>query len=297
MSRIRSISSVAALTLVLGACGTSSATVATVNGVAIDASEVVALRASFSDGVTYSGEAFRQDLTPLIFLQAELQQAEADFGLTGLDSDERANEKLANPTVEEQGLITSVAGDPDRTEATLRVVATQLVVREEVIGQLTRELFASEPELFVQVCARHVLVATEEEALAAKERIEAGEDFGAVADDVSLDTASPGGELPCPTAATALLEPFGTNAATAPIGELTGPFQTPAGWHLLIVDDRATPSSVDEVLADPGAWVSRDLVLAEWSVWLDAAVAAADIEVASQVGTWFPEADAILPPP
>lgn len=297
MSRFRLISAAAALALLVGACGSSASTVATVNGEPIDESEVLALRTSFSEGVTYSGEAFRQDLTPLIFLEAELQQAESEFGLADLDSDGRANEKLANLTAEEQSLVAQVSADADRTEATLRVVATQLVVRDEVIAQLTVELYEAEPELFAQVCARHILVATEEEAIAAMERVESGEDFGTVADEVSTDTSGSGGSLPCPAAATGYVEPFATVVAGAPLGTPTGPFQTQFGWHIVIVDERATPSSLDEMLADPYAWVGRDIVLAEWSVWLDAAVAEADIEVASQVGTWFPEADAILPPP
>jgi len=287
--------------LLVVSCASDGGSAATVNGVVIAEGDVLALRHSFDDS-TVDGEAFRQDLTPLIFLEAQLQTAEVEFGLTGLDGDERLANKRANMTEEETRVFDSVTSDPDRTAAIEPVLLTQFVVREEVTKALfgdpaaAAELLASTPEQVSQVCARHILLPTESEAAAARERVLAGEDFATVASEVSLDTQSPGGALPCPSNAAAYVEPFGFIVATQPLGELSAPFLTQFGWHIAIVDERVAPSSPEDITADPFAYVDPILIADRFSIWVDAAVASSEIDVASQVGTWFPEADGILPP-
>jgi hypothetical protein len=291
-----------AISMVISACG-GATSVATVNGEPIDLAEVAALRHSFGEDVTLDSESFRQDLTPLIFLEAEIQAALEDFGLSDLDSDVRVDEKLANPTPEEQEIFDQVAGNPDRTDAVLRVVAAQLIVRDEVSRQLLLAdpafltgLFDTDKKSISSVCARHILTLTREEIDAARARVAAGEDFGAVADEVSIDTTLSGGALPCPTPASTYVEPFGSTSATAPIGVLTEPVQTEFGWHILIVDDRTAPASAEELVADPLAYVDPVLVGERWGAWLNEAIDRADIVVSSRVGTWFADGDGILPP-
>jgi parvulin-like peptidyl-prolyl isomerase len=304
MSRTRPVLAVAVLVLsfVLVSCAEATS-VATVNGEPIQLEQVTALRHSFNEGATVDSEAFRQDLTPLIFLEAELQAAEEDFGLTGLDSDERIDALLADPTPAEQQIFDQVSANPDRTDEVLRVVAVQLIVRQEVTEQLLAEdpgfladLFANDPTSLATVCARHILTLTREEIDAARERVIAGEDFATVADEVSIDTGAAGGVLPCPAQASTYVEPFGSTSATAPIGEVTEPFQTEFGWHIVIVDERRAPASLEELAADPTAWLDPAVAGELWGAWLDGAVAGAVIVVDSEVGTWFAEGDGILPP-
>ena len=145
--------------------------------------------------------------------------------------------------------------------------------------------------------ALHILTETRREAEPARDRREAGEDFSMVAGEVSLDTQSPGGVLPCPSLASSFVAPFGVTTATAPLGEIVGPIQTQFGWHIIIVDDRVAPSSVEELREDPTRFIDPSTVSDLWVLWLDAAVRDSDIWVASQVGRWVPEADGILPPP
>jgi peptidyl-prolyl cis-trans isomerase SurA len=125
----------------------------------------------------------------------------------------------------------------------------------------------------------------------------AGEDFAVIAADVSLDTGSPGGQLPCPSAATTYVEEFAQAVTTAPLGEITEPFETQFGWHIVIVDDRVAPESLEELLADPVTYVDPTIANQMFSAWLQEAIGRADIEVRSQVGAWAPEAGAIAPPP
>lgn len=289
---------------VAGAACADATVVATVNDVSIEGSSVAALRHSFQGTPTVTAEGYRSDLTNLIFVAAEKDAAEEDFGLSGLDDPERIEQKRANPDPLEAPVFEAVEADPDRTEASIDVLAEALIIREEVTRALLiddetflRNLFATQLGQMTQVCARHILVPTEEEAETARERLVEGEDFAVVAADVSLDTGSPGGQLPCPAAATTYVEEFAQAVTTSPLGEITEPFETQFGWHIVIVDERVAPATVEELLADPVAYVDPTTVNQMFSVWLQEVIAGADIEVRSQVGEWVPEAGAIAPPP
>jgi len=239
----------------------------------------------------------------LIYLEAQKNSAYEDFGLTGLDDPDAIAAKIANPAPEEADIFASVAATPGRTEATVDAVAEQFIVRDEVTAQLAHDVayltdvFEKQQEMLVDVCVRHILTATAEEALAAKARVDAGEDFAAVADEISLDTVSPGGQLPCPAPAGGYVPGFSTSAAVAPIGELTDPVPSEFGWHIMIVDERTGPESLEALIADPITYLHPSLVTDLWVVWVNDAIRSADIAVSSQVGTWTHDSHGILPPP
>jgi peptidyl-prolyl cis-trans isomerase C len=91
-----------------------------------------------------------------------------------------------------------------------------------------------------QVRAAHILLPSQDEAEAARERVTTGgEDFGQVARQLSLDPATTGngGELgwftreevpPAVADAAFALEP----------GQISEPVQSPYGWHLVKVEER-----------------------------------------------------------
>ncbi len=300
--RTRSLLLVAAVALVAAACSSASV-VATVDGATIDNETIVALRTSFQESPNYDAEAYRGDLTNMIFLEAQKNAAERDFGLTGLDDPKTIATKIANPTPDEAQIFATVADAEDRTEATAEAVAEQLVIRDAVQAELVKDpafladTFENQPEMLTSFCARHILTETPEEAQAAKDRIEAGEDFAAVAADVSIDTGSEGGALPCPLPAGDVVPEFANAAMAAPIGEVTGPVQSQYGWHIILVDERTAPATLEELSADPLKYLHPGLVSQLWVDWIDGAVREADIKVASKVGTWARESHGILPPP
>ena len=86
------------------------------------------------------------------------------------------------------------------------------------------------------VWARHILVETEEEAQAALDRINAGEEWGDVCAEVSTDTsnASNAGDLGWFTEGT-MVQPFNDAAFSQEIGTISEPVQTDFGWHLIQV--------------------------------------------------------------
>jgi parvulin-like peptidyl-prolyl isomerase len=159
------------------------------------------------------------------------------------------------------------------------VAVEQLLVAPEVVDGL----FA-EPAVLTTVCSRHILVANEEEAEIVASRLAAGEDFGTVADEVSLDTSTSGGDLGCVTAS-AFVGQYAEAAMTAPIGEVAGPVATDFGFHLLLVYERTAPTR-EEYLADPRSVITDEALAGVWTDWYNGELGAADVWVSPDYGTW-----------
>lgn len=294
-----------AVAAVAAACaGTTAAPVATVGGVPIEEATVLALRHSYADGPTVDGETFREDLSRLVFAEAMVQYAETQLGVTGLDDPERIDAKLADLRDEERQVVEAVLSDPDNTQAQERLAGQLLLIRDEVSSELVRSeegfldgLLVDRPETITKVCARHVLVGSLEEADAVAARLRAGEDLAAVAAEVSLDTQSPGGALPCPMPVSPLTPAFAAAVMTAPLGEVLDPVETEFGWHVIVVDERIAPASLEDLRDRPLDYLDPSAVGERFSPWLNDAVDAAEIEIRPDVGTWVPEAAGIRAPP
>ncbi len=84
--------------------------------------------------------------------------------------------------------------------------------------------------------AHHLLVPTEEEAKKALARIKGGEDFGKVADEVSKDPGSKGGDLGWFTKDRMVPE-FADAAAKLQPGQLSEPVKSQFGWHIIKLDE------------------------------------------------------------
>lgn len=111
-----------------------------------------------------------------------------------------------------------------------------------VTPERVRRLYDSQADvtrLGDEVKARHILVATESDAIAIVAALQAGGDFGAYARARSLDraTAPLGGEIGWFTKD--MMTPSLADAAfSTPIGSTAEPFQSDFGWHVLEVLDR-----------------------------------------------------------
>ena len=109
-------------------------------------------------------------------------------------------------------------------------------------------------EFPAEVCASHILIPTEEEALAAKKRIDGGEAFAKVADELTQDPGGKGkgGDLGCASPASYVAE-FAAAVTELKIDEVSVPVQTEFGFHVIKVTARneATFASVkDKITAD-----------------------------------------------
>ncbi len=292
----------------LVASGCSSASVAaTVDEISIEEASVFSLAGLPPDDGRVDGGVFRESLTFLVLQSALLGAAMDDYGIPDLSTDEERDAYLASASQRELEAISAevdagVAQGRD-VEAAENFVVTQMgirtMVRDAIVhdDEVLESAWDNDRDALVTVCGSHILVATEEEALDAIDRINSGEDFAAVADEVSLDVQSPGGALPCPTHAFVFVPEFAEAVSTTPIGQLSEPFQTRFGFHVVQVDSRDSPESLEQLKSDPERWLPIQLIDREYSAWLDSAVGRATVWIRSQIGAWSAQLNVVTPPP
>lgn len=120
-------------------------------------------------------------------------------------------------------------------------------VTEDMIRAAYEERFA-EVEEVTEFNASHLLVETEEEALAAKARIDEGAAFADVARDVSTGPTGPNGGNLGWFGPGAMVPEFEEAVAALEIGGVTDPFETQFGWHVATLNEKraqAQPSYED----------------------------------------------------
>ena len=111
----------------------------------------------------------------------------------------------------------------------------RLEIRAGLIAGLMRDRVVNVPEVALQVHARHILVKTEAEANAVLARLQNGEDFVALAAELSQDitTRDQGGDLGWFVEGE-LLEPALSQVAFAlQDGQIGGPVPTRLGYHIV----------------------------------------------------------------
>ncbi len=184
-------------------------------------------------------------LGEMIIVRAQLPQQYRDLPVdvlfTGILDQLIQQQLLADAAGEEPGRVTYALSNERRTlmaGETINTIATAAVTEEAVIARFEEMTEGAAPTL--EWNASHLLVETEEEAVAARERVEAGEEFADVARDVSTGPSGPsGGQLgwfstgmmvPAFEEAVKLLEP----------GGLSGPVETQFGWHIVTLNDQRT---------------------------------------------------------
>lgn len=108
-------------------------------------------------------------------------------------------------------------------------------VSEEAVLRVYEEQAALAPQV-TEVRARHILVATREEADEVYRLLFDGADFAQLAAELSRDPATrfEGGDLGYFTRQ-GILEAFADVAFSIAIGEVSQPFQSEYGWHVLVV--------------------------------------------------------------
>jgi peptidyl-prolyl cis-trans isomerase C len=117
-----------------------------------------------------------------------------------------------------------------------RLVAAPGLARQKVSDALAATVGQSAP----QAHAAHILLPTREEAEAARARVsEGGEEFAAVARELSTDqsTAANGGDLGWFTREE-MVAPFATAAFALEPGAISEPVESEFGWHVIQVTER-----------------------------------------------------------
>lgn len=278
-----------AAVFILAACsGGSDDVAASVNGQEITVGEVEAL---IADGNEITSPIFAQSLGTLVQWTIAEQAAADDFGFspTQAEVDDEVEAIVHQAGAASVGELAEAQGiSEDILEKYVRQLLTQEAVTEQLRSSLTTptdDEIATEltenAATWTEVCVSHALVESIEEAEAALERIESGEDFAVVATEVSIDpgSAANGGDLGCGSPAD--VGPFAEATMVAPIGEFYGPVESEFGFHIVVVASRTEPSpeTIRRSLIDQALFEAAD-------DWFNTAVTAAVVEVGEEFGTW-----------
>jgi len=130
-----------------------------------------------------------------------------------------------------QDYIDSLATEADLTAEQFRNIFRTRLLYDKVMEEVTKDV----NPLVDYIWARHILVASEEEAAVILGKLEAGQDWSALAAEFSTDESNKdnSGDLGWFDSNT-MVEEF-TNAAFAmtEIGEISQPVETSFGWHII----------------------------------------------------------------
>ncbi|MFZ0496317.1 MAG: peptidylprolyl isomerase [Methylocella sp.] len=120
-------------------------------------------------------------------------------------------------------------------ESVLEQVAKTAATDAAIKATYDEAAKAQKPE--TEIHARHILVATEDEAKAALKRLMGGDDFATIVKEVSKDSGSEGGDLGWRTKAE-LVPEFADAAFKLEVGQVSDPVKSPFGWHIIEVMDK-----------------------------------------------------------
>jgi parvulin-like peptidyl-prolyl isomerase len=286
--------------LTLAACGGGSGAVAaTVNGEDITVSDVEALIATGEES-TIPKETFTQFLGFDIQWRIVGMAAEDEFDI--VVSDEAAAAE-ADAIFEENGQDLTREEFLETNGVTEQFLLQ--VARQQLLDTQIREVFNDDVEPPTQeeidgviaeaealYCASHILVATEAEANDALARIEGGEEFAAVAAEVSTDTGSgaQGGDLGCSPPDRFVAE-FADALTTAEVDVPTAPVESEFGFHVILLreDEVPTEDEVIEALTAQGVGEATN-------AWFIEKVEAAEVSVDETYGTWQTNPPQVVPP-
>jgi len=130
------------------------------------------------------------------------------------------------------------------TEADYRGLVKFDLLRSKIFDYVTADIKPFDE----QVWARHILVADEATANSVRERLLKGEDFAAVASELSTDTSNKdtGGDLGWFGKGT-MVPPFEEAAFSQKVGEIGKPVQTDFGWHIIqVIGHEDRPLTADQ---------------------------------------------------
>ena len=277
--------------LALAACGSGGSgggVAATVNGEDITVDDVEAL--IVGDGSEIPKADFAGALGFLVQQQIVADAAESELGIVIPEDDITAEatalfEESANGQTREEFLEAQQI-----TEELLQQFAhSQLLVAEieetlqaDVEQPTQEEIDTAITAAEANYCASHILVATEQEANDVLARIEAGEDFAALASELSTDTASgaQGGDLGCQSAD--LYDPaFAAALTAAEVDVPTDPVESQFGFHVILLRDDELPTEEEAIESLTAASANEAL-----NTWFTDQFETAEVTVDETYGTW-----------
>lgn len=183
-------------------------------------------------------------------LPAQYAQFPNELLFDGLIDQLVQQQLLADVLDEEPSVITYTLTNERRSLMAAEVITeiASTSVTEADIAAAYEEQYTNADDI-PEFRASHLLVETEEEAAAAKARIDEGAAFADVARDVSTGPTGPnGGDLGW-FGLGAMVPEFENQITSLDVGGVSEPFETQFGWHVAtLVETRAQPKpTIDQV--------------------------------------------------
>ncbi|MEP5631347.1 MAG: peptidylprolyl isomerase [Tateyamaria sp.] len=192
--------------------------VATVNGTEITIGHMIIARATLP--------AQFQELPPEVLFNGILEQLVQQTLLAQSYTDELPNRVALSLENETRSLTAGEA---------LELVLQTAITPEAI--QTAYETRFADAEATEEYNASHILVETEETALAIQADIEAGADFAATAREKSTGPSGPNGGQLGWFGTGAMVPSFEAAVITLEVGEVSAPVQTQFGWHVIRLNE------------------------------------------------------------
>jgi peptidyl-prolyl cis-trans isomerase C len=242
----------------------ADAVVATVDGREITESDLAVGAQSFVSELSQIPQQNRRQalIDALIDIELLARAAEAE----GVDEDPIVKQRL------------SLVRDRALRAEYLRSKVFEAVTDEMIQQRFDEEMQSFEPA--DEISASHILLATEEEAQAVIDELDAGGDFAAIAGEKSLDPGSNGngGSLGFFQRGQMVGQFEDAAFALAEVGDYTEePVKSNFGWHVIRLDDRR--AAPPPTLAQEQARIAEDLAREMFTAEIDKVRAAATIEI------------------
>lgn len=310
---LRPLIAAALAAVLLAACGgsTPAGVAATVNGEEIPRDLVEQIVVAQMSGPQVPPEGDERDaaqadiqrgvLSTLIGVQIVAQLAE-DRGIEVTDEDLDAAMEDQIDQAGGQEAFDEFLGSIGLSEDEFReLIVADLVRRDQLQAELSEEVTdeaveaAYEAQLETNVNSRHILVDTEDEAEDILARLDDGEDFGDLAQELSTDEGSgaAGGDLGFASPDQFVPE-FAQAIQENEPGEVVGPVETDFGFHVIEVLDPPPFDELEPQLRgelEQQAQTSPELIEA-----FEEAFGSADVAVDSSFGEWDAELGQVVDP-
>lgn len=226
----RLVSTVVLVALVASACGNGSVlgdstAAASVNDTSISRSELQDILAGMPEAApdgTVTADTTANFLSNWVFITGLSQELSAQ----GYEVDQAQRDQAAAELQSPEFDPTSAYG---KSQIELRAVqlAAEPYIAERIVP--------ADPVVPEYLCSSHILVATREEADVVVQRLADGEDFAALAAEVSTGPSGPnGGDLGCVDTSTFVPDFIEGARTVAPAG-VSGPVESQFGFHVIKV--------------------------------------------------------------
>jgi foldase protein PrsA len=242
--RLVLVLAIAAGVIVAGCGAIGGANAATVNGKAVTMSDYESQVKIVSDSMVANGlvpktadgkatlDGMRGDILNQLIEMELVRQSAKQEGITVSEADTNARLAQIKDEVGGEDVYTKSLKDAGITDKEFR---TQILPDQMLYERLYDKVAAVLPKSAEQVHSRHIMLGTEAEADAVLARLKKGEDFAAVAKELSLDTGSKdnGGDLGF-TPRGVFDTTFETVIFSLKVSEISK-VKTDYGWHVVQV--------------------------------------------------------------